>query len=177
MRLFIAVAFPADVKKSLAALSESLRVGAEKARPTREENYHLTLVFLGEVEDAAPAERLLESLPRTGFALTLGKSGRFPRDEGDLIFLRADGGEALLTLQKAAESRLPLIGIAPEKRVYRPHVTLCRAYWAKRGFEPEKLLDAFPPLVFPAERVSLMSSETKKGRLIYTEIAGIDLEH
>ena len=176
MRLFIAVSFPDEVKKSLAALTAGLRAGAEKGRFTREENYHLTLAFLGETDKPEPAERLVDSLPRAGFSLSVAGGGRFRRPGGDLIFLRADGGEALLSLAHAAEKRLPLIGITPEERAYRPHVTLCRDFQARRGFEPEKLLDAFPPLLFPAERVSLMSSETKKGKLTYTELWGIDLE-
>ena len=176
MRLFLALSFPDPVKKSLAALTDGLRVGAESGRFTREENYHLTLVFLGEQEKAEPAKGILARLPRSGFSLTLGRSGRFSRPDGDLIFLSADGGERLLALQREAEAAFASIGVAPEKRAYRPHVTLVRGFRAGRGFEPEKLLSAFPPLVFPAERVSLMSSEFRKGKLCYTELAGIDLE-
>ena len=175
MRLFLAVSFPDPVRKSLAALTDSLRVGAEDARFTREENFHLTLVFLGEQKSAGPAEEVLDSLSRSGFALTVGRSGRFSRPEGDLIFLRADGGERLLALQREAEAKCAAIGVPPEKRAYRPHVTLARGFRAKKGFEPEKLLSAFPPLSFPAERVSLMLSEFKKGKLCYTELRGVDL--
>ncbi len=176
MRLFLALSFTDPVKKNLAALTASLRVGAEDARFTREENYHLTLVFLGEQKSAGPAEKALEDLPRAGFSLTLGPGGRFSRPDGDLIFLRADGGERLPALAREAEKRCAAIGVPQEKRAYTPHVTLARGFRARRGFEPEKLLAAFPPLSFPAERVSLMLSEFRKGRLCYTELRGIDLE-
>ena len=176
MRLFFAVTFPDEIKRSLAALTESLRLGAEKARFTREENFHLTLSFLGETGKVEPAARLLDSFPRTGFSLTLACGGRFRRADGDVLFLEADGGKPLFSLQSAAARRLPIIGITPEDRPYRPHVTLARGFSAKSGFSPEKLLDALPPLSFAAGRVSLMSSETKKGRLVYTELAGIDLD-
>lgn len=129
MRLFIAVTPPGEVVEALRTATAGLRELAPDLRWTRPEQWHLTLVFLGEVGDDVTRE-LARRLSRAAarhrpLALALGGGGRFGHRvlwtgvQGDRDGLRrlADSAGAA-----ARRSRLPV-----EHRPYRPHLTLARA--------------------------------------------------
>ena len=63
MRLFVAIAPPAAVLDDLDALAAPLRAGRQDLRWTSREAWHVTLAFLGQVDESAAA-RLLPRLER-----------------------------------------------------------------------------------------------------------------
>jgi 2'-5' RNA ligase len=129
MRLFTAIDIPRDVKDILSALLEPLRPLA-KLGWTPLDKMHITTKFIGEW----PPERLDEmkrtlaevaapgpvevSIRRLGWL----PSGRQPR----VLYAGVEASESLCALAAATERSLARIGIAPEDRIYRPHVTLAR---------------------------------------------------
>ncbi|MDQ3761470.1 MAG: RNA 2',3'-cyclic phosphodiesterase [Actinomycetota bacterium] len=129
VRLFVALRPPGEVVESLRIATATLRDLAPDLRWTRPEQWHLTLVFLGEVKDDV-VDELARRLNRVAarhppLSLALGGGGRFgnrvlwTRVQGDRDGLRrlADSATAA-----ARRSRLPV-----EHRPYRPHLTLARA--------------------------------------------------
>jgi 2'-5' RNA ligase len=131
--LFVALTPPAEVVEALrtttAALRELAPQLATQLRWTRPEQWHLTLVFLGEVSDEVVGElsrRLRRAAARhPPLSLSLGGGGRFGHRvlwtgvQGDRDGLRRLAGSAAAA---ARRSRLPV-----EDRPYRPHLTLARA--------------------------------------------------
>ena len=102
MRLFIALELPGDVRERLARSAAGLEKRWVSGRLIPAENYHLTLVFLGEVpegrlEDIAAA---MEACPSPPLTLTVGAFGRFRQRGGDVVWRRVSGGNALFSLQR-----------------------------------------------------------------------------
>ena len=125
MRLFVALALPADLRSHLCSLSSGLP-GARWVDPA---NLHLTLRFIGEVDGhaAEDIDAALSGIQGKRFAVTLSGVGQF----GDYRRLRAlwvgvEPNEAMERLQAKIETALQRAGLEPEKRKFKPHVTLAR---------------------------------------------------
>ena len=125
MRLFIALPLPEDIRHDLAALQTRLPAG----RPVAQENLHLTLAFLGRPtaghrrghpRGARHAQRLL---PRK--SPCKGPKSLAAR-HGQAVALGADCGAPLYELHDRVRGRLRSVGVQPERRRFRPHVTLAR---------------------------------------------------
>lgn len=128
MRLFVGLALPDDVSRRLRSLETSL----PGARWVPEENLHLTLSFIGEVSrrDAADIDLALDSIRAQCFELQLSGVDWFGQKgyggEGRLLFVDVVKNPELIQLHERVTSALTRIGFAPEKRKYRPHVTIAR---------------------------------------------------
>ena len=135
-RLFVAVDFPEAVNRRLEALCSSLP-GARWLPP---EQFHLTLRFIGEVDDARLDEVAdgLSELDCPAFSLSLQGVGHFPpRGQPRVLWAGVEAGEALARLYGQIENRLRSLGIDPEHRKFAPHVTLARL----KGSAVERLRD------------------------------------
>jgi 2'-5' RNA ligase len=147
VRAFLAV--PADPGWVAAAepLAARLRRELPRASWTRPEAWHLTVKFLGEIAEP-DAERFADAvaphaaaaaagaLPAGG-PLVLPPRGR-PRVLG-AGFAPSPAGAALEDLARRADEAAARIGVAPEGRPFRPHVTLARV----RDPWPAHAVDAF----------------------------------
>jgi 2'-5' RNA ligase len=125
MRLFVALTLPEIVRERLAGLANGLP-GARWVKP---ENLHLTLRFLGEVDNlaAADVDDALAKIQCPGFDLALNGVGHF----GDGRKLRAlwvgvEANAELMRLQEKIEQAMIRAGMPPEPRKFKPHVTLAR---------------------------------------------------
>lgn len=124
-RLFVAIDFPEAVNRRLAALCS----GLARARWLPPEQFHLTLRFIGEVDGGTFADVAdgLSEVACPPFSLRLGGVGHFPpRGRPRVLWVGIGADPALTRLHGQIESRLRLLGIAPEGRKFAPHVTLAR---------------------------------------------------
>jgi 2'-5' RNA ligase len=123
-RLFTGLEIPPDVGQALS----SLRGGLPGARWIDPENYHLTLRFIGDVEDhiAQEVALMLSRVRREAFELyfegVTSFGGRKPR----AVVAAVRPVQALLDVQAEQERLMQRIGLEPEGRKYTPHVTLAR---------------------------------------------------
>jgi 2'-5' RNA ligase len=127
--LFVALTPPPDAVEELVAATAAVRAEHPELRWTPPEQWHLTLAFLGEVDDRSRedlAERLRRAATRHAPpVLSLGSAGRFgdrvlwTRVRGDVEPLRRLAASVRAAARRA---RLPV-----EERPYRPHLTLARA--------------------------------------------------
>ncbi|GIV58939.1 MAG: RNA 2',3'-cyclic phosphodiesterase [Rhodothermaceae bacterium] len=124
-RLFVALDVPRPVRRKLLGLMRP-RPGV---RWVREEQLHLTLRFLGHVEEAmerAVRERL-DAVQAAPFSLRLGGTGVFPGPARPrVLWVGAHAEAGLLSLQQAVEAAVVDAGLPPENRPFHPHVTLAR---------------------------------------------------
>lgn len=167
MRLFVAVNFSDQIKKELSAAVEKLRLCARKGNFSREENFHITLAFIGETENAAAVKRAIDKTEAESFFLTVGSMGKFERRGGDIYWVGVERSAALQRLHAGLLANLRREGFLLEKTDYRPHITL------GRGVALEKALDfTVPGMRVAVDRISLMKSERLNGKLTYTPIYG-----
>jgi 2'-5' RNA ligase len=144
-----------------------LRGGLPGARWIDPENYHLTLRFIGDVDDMVAQEvaLMLGRVKRDAFDLYLeglmSFGGRKPR----AVVASVAQAQALLDVQAEHERLMQRIGLEPEGRKYSPHVTLARLrdssshavaeYLSARGY--------FRTPAFRVSRFVLFSSRASVG--------------
>ena len=140
-------------------LSDLDRVAGNEARslrPSRAANLHLTLHFLGNLDEsreAALRSRLAEPLAAEPFDITLGEAGTFPHARAPRVFwvAVAEGREALTAIYRELGQRLTASGIAPDHRPFAPHLTLARV---RDGEQPRarRIAERLPQVRVPAIR-------------------------
>lgn len=185
MRTFIAANLTDTLKAALSQVQEALKARGADVSWVKPENLHITLKFLGEVEEArlpVLSETIASSLRGTSpFPLALGGLGAFP----DLRFPRViwigvkRGAKELSALQARLEEGLQRIGFSPEDRPFSPHLTLGRVRSPRgRGALVEDLKALEIPILgeMILESVDLMRSQLHPTGAIYTIIQSFPLE-
>ncbi|HEY2757385.1 MAG TPA: RNA 2',3'-cyclic phosphodiesterase [Pseudolabrys sp.] len=162
-RLFTGLEIPADIGQALS----SLRGGLPGARWIDPENYHLTLRFIGDVDDMTAQEvaLMLGRVQRGAFELHLDGLTSFGGRKPRAVVASVAPEPQLLEVQAEHERLMQRIGLEPEGRKYTPHVTLARLresssrqvadYLAARGF--------FRTSAFKVSRFVLFSSRDSVG--------------
>jgi len=170
IRLFLGLALPDECRERLSAIAG----GLPGARFVPAENYHLTLRFIGEVDEDR-AEAIAEAMDRLSHPCVpvrlsgLGIAG--PGHRAATLWAEAEAAPELTALHEKVERLCRVAGCAPETRRFRPHVTLAKL----KGTPPERLqaylsghgLIACPR--FFADAVVLYSSVLTPRGSLYTE--------
>ncbi|WKZ82732.1 MAG: RNA 2',3'-cyclic phosphodiesterase [Acidimicrobiia bacterium] len=130
MRIFVAVSLDGETRHALAhALSAGVASIPGKIVPP--ENWHLTLRFLGDVEEVA-CDRLLGCLSESdlggAFTLRWEGLGAFPRpDRATVLWVGVGAGlDRLEALEDATDAAIDRAGFPAEERPFNPHLTLSR---------------------------------------------------
>ena len=134
MRLFVAIDPGDDIRKELRGFQEELQKGIKlRMRYTPEENLHLTVKFLGEVQDEkipGVLEILKSAALDTGpVKLKLEGVGVFPEKHGPVRIVWAGLNDDDGYLKKIASELDPAFewaGVAAEGRPFVPHITIAR---------------------------------------------------
>src|SRR5690606_29768614 len=118
-RIFTGLEIPAEVGQSLSLF----RGGLPGARWIDPENYHLTLRFIGDVDDSVAREvaSLLHRVNRQPFELRLDGLSSFGSRKPRAVVATVASSPPLLELQAEHERLMQRIGLAPEGRKYTPH--------------------------------------------------------
>jgi RNA 2',3'-cyclic 3'-phosphodiesterase len=137
MRLFIGVELPDAVKKMAADQLDAVRQRVGRAAPSASirwvepANLHITLWFIGEVDDtraAAVRSALEPAFATRRFDLRLEGLGAFPPGGPPRVIWIGvrSGGEPLAALHAELGGRLARLGYEPEARAFSPHLTVAR---------------------------------------------------
>lgn len=174
-RLFVGLELPEDIKHQL--LKVQGRVPG--ARWQTAEQLHLTLNFIGDA-DALLEQNIrqaLQDLPSPAFEIALAGVGRFGKPGRPGALWAGVVPEApVIALQRQIGGRLAAIGLRPESRPYKPHVTLARLRASNE--ESKAFLQAHADLAsvaFPITRASLFSSVLGEGGSRYQVIGRFPL--
>ena len=172
MRLFIAINFSPENKRLLAAITADLAQRSLSCRPVSEENYHLTLAFIGENDAVSQLSACIDAAAGAPFRLIAAQLGRFSRPGGDIVWLGIKPEPALNALHSRLAAALLHSGFAVERRSFRPHLTLLRQAVLPEDFDFRRYTVQMPQLRQNVERISLMKSERVNGHLTYSELYG-----
>jgi len=161
-RLFTALEIPANIGQSLALL----RGGLPGARWTAPENYHLTLRFIGDIDDAVADEiaDLLGKVARPAFDLRIDGLDSFGGSKPRAVVAAVPAVAELVELQSDHERLMQRVGLEPERK-YKPHVTLARLRDTPSRQVAEFLStrQPFRSSLFPVSRFVLYSSRASVG--------------
>ena len=124
MRAFLSLDLPEDLRDPLAAMIGGLRAG----RAVPRENLHLTLSFLGDQPEARLEDLhgALETLQAPAPELRVGGVDWFGPSKAQVLAAVVEKVPELVSLQAEVERRARKLGLTPERRPFRPHVTLVR---------------------------------------------------
>ena len=168
-RLFLAVPLPAP---EAAVLHQHLP--ALPGRPVPPQNWHLTVRFLGLVDEVTE-ERLCAELDQAdlgaAFELRLGPLGAFPRpSRASVLWIGVDrGSERLAELNEISETVAQRVGITPEDRPYSPHLTLSRI---RPEEDVRNLIETYEslPLRWKADELVLFESRLRREGAEYRRV-------
>lgn len=170
LRLFVALDLPHAAREALAAVGAA--ADADTWRAVKPESLHVTLAFLGSrpptdvaavepvvaAEDGGPAPRL-----------ALGRVLLLPPRRARVLTVELDG-TGLEALQARVSAGLEAAGVyTPEKRPFRPHVTVARL--RPRTRPPRTAEVRLDPLEFSAEAVTLYVSRLDPSGARYEALA------
>jgi 2'-5' RNA ligase len=179
-RTFLAIELPDEVRAALAREIAHLARALPDVRWSDPAGMHLTLAFLGELDDArlADATAAAEEAAATAtpFALQLVGLGSFGPPRSPRVLWAGVGGDLtrLLTLQERLASALDARGFPREQRPFAPHLTLARL---KMPLPPAELA-ALPcllsapvvPVAWTVDAIAVMKSELLRSGARYTAL-------
>ncbi|NLY43051.1 MAG: RNA 2',3'-cyclic phosphodiesterase [Clostridiaceae bacterium] len=184
MRTFIGIDFSRELKNKIYELQQELKKHAIKGRWKHIDNFHLTLKFLDEITLAQKAQidEAMKKLciDRSPFNLEINKLGIFNgKDSIRVLWLGVAGDiQQLQALQKEIDNALVPIGFEPEKRNYKPHVTIGQDIIFDCSFE--QIRNMTEDIGFGTNRVNeifLFKSEQVQYKRIYTKISRYDFRN
>lgn len=177
-KIFISINLPSKTKKRLNKAVQKWQDMPVKW--VKEENLHITLFFLGFVDDDTSAE-ICQKITNLSEAqeifdmefntIELGPTMENPNQ----IWLTGEANEDLKNLVEAIEKELGTF--TSEKKSFRPHITLGRIRkhkWEALDNKPE-ISEKFPLLV-TAESVDVMASDFDGGDMEYAVIESCPLK-
>jgi len=176
VRLFVALNLPSSVRDALWGAAAPLRDLGLPVKWVRGDGIHVTLKFLGDVDDAREPE-LRGALGRAvagahTLPLALGGFGVFPDFRRPRVIWTGIAPEpGLEILQDQVEREFAPLGFPTEARAFRPHVTLGRASREARAGAFAGLEAALARLTFAetalVDSVDLMQSTLQSGGAVY----------
>jgi 2'-5' RNA ligase len=169
-RIFIAINLPENIKKELISFQE--KWPELPVRWTKKENLHITLVFIGSVNDEEVLEicKIVREVAKKqkSFALNFkricyGPPGKTPPR---MVWIEGEKSMELGKLQQDLENYISNINVGKsEKREYAPHLTLGRIKeWEFKKIEPEERpeVETDINLNFDVNSIEIMESELKR---------------
>lgn len=176
IRLFVALSLPGELRQRLKTLCNGVR----DARWVEEQNIHLTLRFIGEVEEPELAYIMaaLSSVQAEQFDLTLSGVGHFEsRQKVRSLWAGIQRSPGLEALQQRIESVLTRHGIAPDRRKFSPHITLARLKQLPPAYVRDWLEGNtyFQASSFAVEDFTLFESYRARSGAIYTPLQAFPL--
>jgi 2'-5' RNA ligase len=181
LRTFIAVDIGKGIRDRAVALQEALARAGTDVKWVEPENLHVTLLFLGEVDDRQ-VNSICQSVAVTcgqqqAFPVSIERAGCFPNARRPRILWVGvgEGTQELCALHDALEPPLLELGCyRREERQYSPHITLGRV---KSDRPTEQLAAALAKQAgwrggeTTVEEVLVMSSELKPQGPVYTVLS------
>ena len=177
IRSFIAIEISKSVLNKIASLQEELKKYDERIGWTKPDNIHLTLRFLGDVEENK-VQAIEGVLAKTAkefqpFKFLVKELGAFPNlRQSRVLWLGIENPtNELKDLHDKVEKQLNELGFPKEKKRFNPHLTIGRVKSALSDEFMERFKTArFQENEVKVEQIILMKSELHPKGAIYTPL-------
>ena len=188
LRLFIAIELPEMIRKPLSdSLKDSIVIKKKKARLTSKENLHITLKFLGDVQQDKRGDlqaAIANSVGGIGpFELKIHSGGVFPAiKKPRILWAGFDLSKELSVLVNNLENEFEKIGFSKDLKPFQPHITLARIPDYVSTMIPVekdeiiKNLEKIDLPPFTVDKISLMKSILLPGKPEYQVISTQNLK-
>lgn len=164
MRTFIAIELPQEIKDFLNTIQAKLKKTGADVKWVEPKNIHLTLKFLGEIDDKK-LERILAIIEDTAesknsFSMRISAVGAFPKiNSPRVIWLNIDEGKTETEeIARDLEEKIAQLGIPKEDRPFSCHITIGRT---RSTLNREKLVQELKNLVDIGKGGNLAFTVTK----------------
>lgn len=180
IRIFLSVGVGAKIRQRVLDLQGSLSETLSGVRWVDEESLHVTLLFLGEVDEldlvsiCRIAKEVGKKLPP--FTMEVGGMGCFPNPRRPKVLWVGitEGGEDLQRMHESLESPLMENGCyRREERAYSPHLTLGRVTGEDESVNWSELLgehESWQGGTIMVEEILVMSSELRRDGPVYSVV-------
>ena len=183
-RVFVAIELDMVSAGNIARLVKGLQANLSDVRWSRPEQLHLTLKFIGEV-DNRELPQFCDALRDAcagieAFSLELSGLGAFPKNKPPrVVWVSAEDPQGMLgKLAEQLDERLVALGVPRESRAFTPHLTLGRV---ARGADLSRLQQAMEAAAqvsirCEVEELVLLSSVKEQGNVVYEALDRVALE-
>ncbi|MBN2467966.1 MAG: RNA 2',3'-cyclic phosphodiesterase [Deltaproteobacteria bacterium] len=179
LRAFVAIPLAHEIIARIDTLQKDLKAIPADVKWVRPESIHLTLKFLGSIDEAAvePISRAIQKAMRglTPWSVALRTLGTFPSLRNPRVVwigIKDESGQ-IMTLQQQIENELSSIGFPKETRPFSPHLTLGRVRSSRGKRElAANLIDQRELVVgeIGINRVILFKSDLRPSGAVYTAL-------
>ena len=173
MRVFIAIDLPRDVRKEIVRVQEKLP--ELKGKKTEEENLHLTLKFLGEIDEEKTelVKEKLREIKFKKFEAEIDEIGVFSEKFIRIIWLHLSGCDKL---QEEVDNKLK--ELFPKERRFMSHLTIARVKNVenKKEFLVKIRKIKIDKIKFAVNSFKLKKSILTREKPVYEDILEIKLE-
>jgi 2'-5' RNA ligase len=175
-RLFVAIRPPQPIRRQLLGAMG----GISGARWQTEDQLHLTLRFIGEVDRhlAGDIHAALGAIHHPRFGIAIDGLGTFDRrGQPETVWARVAPQEPLKALHNKIDQAIARVGIEPEQRAYLPHITLARlkpSSGSVRGLLEES--GGLRSESFPVTAFALYESKLTPEGAVYTILESYPLD-
>ena len=181
IRSFLAFELPVEIREQIRVISKELKKTALPVRWVKADNIHLTILFLGSVDEdtIGDIEEKVNVVVKgfSAFKTKLSAVGAFPhwkRPRVIWIGLNGDIGR-LSNLKNELQEELKVLGFIPEKRPFRAHLTLGRFKGPiDRDEDMKWILDRYRDInsdMYQVNELILYKSDLKPDGPVYTKMA------
>jgi 2'-5' RNA ligase len=166
VRTFVALELSDRLKEGILALAEELRSRGVRASWARRPTLHLTLKFLGDIEETELPE-VVAAVARASsgmstFNLETAGLGAFPSpNRPRVLWVGVTVSDELFALYAALESELAMLGFPGEGRRFHPHITVGRM----RDPHAQSVQAILDELTAPKERVEIREVRVMRSTL------------
>jgi len=161
MRTFIAIELPKEIKDALSEIQEQLKKSGADVKWVLPQNIHLTLKFLGEIDDTdlSKINKIIEDVAKekNSFRVRISCIGAFPKiNFPRVIWIGIDEGDnETKAIANELEERIAEAGFPSEERPFSSHITIGRT---KSTLNREKLV----------QNLENLASNFGEGNLVFT---------
>jgi 2'-5' RNA ligase len=183
IRAFIAVCIDSGTLENVLAVTSQLKRRIPGVRWVAKENLHLTVKFLGPIDEAyvEPISRMLEVAirPFPRFSINAKGLGVFPDFKQPRILWVGLQGIEMVSLASEIDSTLEALGFEPEKRSFKPHLTIGRwRHFDGSATRLKRVLEEWKNYQFgesKVEALTLFQSITKPEGAVYHSLKSVAL--
>jgi RNA 2',3'-cyclic 3'-phosphodiesterase len=178
MRLFIGIPFTDSVQFYLKETQTNVLKNATKSKMTRPGNFHLTLLFIGELEGTR-IDQLIEVIDETvssfnSFSIKLGTIGAFVKGAEEIVWMGIEQGIThLKKMHEELKKSLIASQLPFDAKGFNPHITLARG--VSYNHENKVVVVNRYNQEIKVNYITLFKSHQVDGKLTYTPLVDFDL--